>query len=105
MVRRFPQIFCYSIKENLQPKIEFLVSEMGRDLRELKEFPPYFSFSLQNRIKPRHRACKEKGVFLPLPALLRPSDKQFDARLEVCVGSSPPLRSSLVWHESLDENC
>ncbi|KAG1331717.1 putative Transcription termination factor MTEF1, chloroplastic [Cocos nucifera] len=104
MVRRFPQLFCYSIKENLQPKTEFLVSEMGRDLREMKEFPHYFSFSLDNRIKPRHRVCKEKGVFLSLPALLRPSDKQFDARLEVCLGSSPPLRSSPLWHESLDEN-
>ncbi|XP_026662970.1 transcription termination factor MTEF1, chloroplastic isoform X2 [Phoenix dactylifera] len=87
MVRRFPQLFCYSIKENLQPKIEFLASEMGRELRELKEFPHYFSFSLENRIKPRHRVCNEKGVFLPLPALLRPSDEQFDARLEVCASS------------------
>lgn len=104
MVRMFPQLFCYSIKENLQPKIEFLVSEMGRDLRELKEFPHYFSFSLENRIKRRHQACKENGVFLSLPALLRPSDEQFDARLEVCVSSSPPLRSSPLWHESLDEN-
>ncbi|KMZ56606.1 hypothetical protein ZOSMA_93G00700 [Zostera marina] len=94
MVRRFPQLLCYSIKENLEPKFDFLTVEMGRDLKELKRFPRYFSFSLPERIKPRHFMCKEKGVFLTLPALLKPCNEEFMARLAVCEGSSPPMRRS-----------
>ncbi|MQL71218.1 hypothetical protein Taro_003529 [Colocasia esculenta] len=83
MVRRFPQLFCYSIADNLEPKFDFFAMEMGRDLRELKEFPQYFSFSLKERIMPRHWRCADGGVFLPLPALLKPGDEQFVARLEI----------------------
>ncbi|CAL9114530.1 unnamed protein product [Musa textilis] len=97
MARRFPQLFCYSIEENLRPKAQFFVSEMRRELRELRDFPQYFSFSLANRIRPRHQSCKEKGASFPLPALLRPSNEQFDAQLEVRISSSSPLRRSPLW--------
>lgn len=97
MVRRFPALFCYSLEENFRPKFEYLVFEMGRGLKELKEFPQYFSFSLERRIKPRHRACVEKGVCLPLGVMLKGNDAKFFRRLEVCVSSSPPLRSSPLY--------
>ncbi|KAG0500868.1 hypothetical protein HPP92_000940 [Vanilla planifolia] len=83
MARRFPRIFCYGIKENLEPKFKFFSGEMGRELRELKGFPQYFSFSLEKKIRPRHLLCKEHGIFFALPALLRPSDEEFMLRLEV----------------------
>ncbi|KAG6483589.1 transcription termination factor MTEF1, chloroplastic-like [Zingiber officinale] len=102
MARRFPQLFCYSIDENLRPKVEFLVLEMQRELRELRDFPQFFSFSLPNRIKPRHRTCKEKGVVFPLPVLLRPSNGQFMAQLEVRISSSLPLKRSPLWRTSMD---
>ncbi|XP_068660692.1 protein SEEDLING LETHAL 1, chloroplastic-like [Aristolochia californica] len=97
MFRRFPQLFCYSIKENFEPKFDYFVVEMGRDLQEIKKFPQYFSFSLENRIKPRHRMCVEKGVCFPLPIMLKTNDEKFRIRLEVCIGSSPPLRHSPLW--------
>ncbi|XP_071698785.1 protein SEEDLING LETHAL 1, chloroplastic-like [Rutidosis leptorrhynchoides] len=96
--RRFPSLFCYSIKENLEPKFNYFVSEMGRDLKELVEFPQYFSFSLENRIKPRHLRCMEKGVCLPLPAMLRSSEKRFLERMEVCCDSSMPAKNSPFWY-------
>ncbi|KAJ0969677.1 hypothetical protein J5N97_022554 [Dioscorea zingiberensis] len=83
MVRRFPQLFCYSIEENLRPKLRFLLEKMGRGLEEARDFPQYFSFSLGKRIRPRHSACVEKQVVLLLPAMLRPSDQEFAARLKV----------------------
>nr|XP_043606565.1 transcription termination factor MTEF1, chloroplastic [Erigeron canadensis] len=95
--RRFPSLFCYSIKENLEPKFNYFAREMGRDLKELVEFPQYFSFSLENRIKPRHLRCMEKGVCLPLPAMLRSSEKRFLERLEVPFDSSMPVRKSPFW--------
>ncbi|KAI3409458.1 Thioredoxin-dependent peroxiredoxin [Psidium guajava] len=97
MFRRFPQLFCYSIKENLEPKFNYFVVEMGRDLKELKEFPHYFSFSLENRIRPRHQCCVEKGVCFPLPTLLKTSEEQFKKRLDICCNSSMPLSSSPLW--------
>ncbi|GKE12137.1 transcription termination factor MTEF1, chloroplastic [Tanacetum coccineum] len=101
--RRFPSLFCYSIKGNLEPKFNYFVVEMGRDLKELVEFPQYFSFSLENRIKPRHLRCLEKGVCLPLPAMLRLSEKRFLERLDVCVDSSMPVRNSPFWNYTHSE--
>ncbi|KAK7324310.1 hypothetical protein VNO77_27843 [Canavalia gladiata] len=97
MFRRFPQLFCYSIKNNLEPKYSYFVVEMGRDLKELKEFPQYFSFSLEKRIKPRHQQCLEMGVCFPLPLLLKSSEVRFQNRLDVCVNSSTPLKTSPLW--------
>ncbi|MED6127349.1 hypothetical protein PIB30_087296 [Stylosanthes scabra] len=97
MFRRFPPLFCYSIKNNLEPKYNYFVVEMGRDLKELKEFPQYFSFSLENRIKPRHKLCVEMGVCFPLPVLLKMTEMSFRDRLDVCVNSSTPLKSSPLW--------
>ncbi|XP_078430578.1 mitochondrial transcription termination factor family protein [Wolffia australiana] len=97
MVRRFPQLFCYSVAGNLEPKFDFFAVEMRRSLAELREFPQFFSFSLRDRIIPRHRRCAELGVSLPLPALLKPGEDQFAARLLSCVSSSPPLRRSPLW--------
>lgn len=97
MFRRFPQLFNYSVKENYELKLNYFVVEMGRDLREIKEFPQYFSFSLENRIKPRHQRCVEKGVCFPLPVLLKTSEVEFHNRLEVCCNSSLPFKGSPLW--------
>lgn len=103
MLRRLPQLFCYGIKGNLEVKMRFLVNEMGRELREVKEFPQYFSYSLEKRIKRRHLVCEEQGVRFTLPALLKPGDEEFRERVEVCIGSSPPVRNSPLWYANL--NC
>ncbi|XVF55827.1 hypothetical protein PTKIN_Ptkin06aG0067700 [Pterospermum kingtungense] len=97
MFRRFPQLFNYSVRENYEPKLNYFVVEMGRDLREIQEFPQYFSFSLENRITPRHQCCVEKGVCFPLPVLLKTSEVEFHKRLEVCCNSSLPVKGSPLW--------
>lgn len=102
MFRRFPSLFCYSIEENLEPKFNYFVVEMGRELRELVAFPHYFSFSLENRIKPRHKMCVEKGVCLSLPVMLKPSNSRFRDSLEVCCNSSIPVSTSPLWCTSND---
>ncbi|XP_021892454.1 transcription termination factor MTEF1, chloroplastic isoform X2 [Carica papaya] len=94
MFRRFPQLFNYSIKDNYELKINYFVVEMGRDLKEIKEFPQYFSFSLENRIKPRHQCCVEKGVCFPLPVLLKTNEAQFRHRLE---------RTLVGYHDHLQD--
>ncbi|XP_075517442.1 protein SEEDLING LETHAL 1, chloroplastic-like isoform X2 [Primulina tabacum] len=91
MFRRFPALFCYSIKENLKPKFDYFVVEMGRELKELVAFPQYFSFSFDNRIKPRHKMCVEKQVCLSLAMMLKSSEGRFRDLLEVYCGSSIPV--------------
>ncbi|XP_021765696.1 transcription termination factor MTEF1, chloroplastic-like [Chenopodium quinoa] len=97
MFRRFPALFCYSVKDNFEPKYNYFVVEMGRDLKELKEFPQYFSFSLEKRIKPRHQCCVERGVCFPLPLMLKMKDEDFRKRLDVCCNSSMPKSNSPLW--------
>ncbi|XP_058208363.1 transcription termination factor MTERF4, chloroplastic-like [Rhododendron vialii] len=102
--RRFPPLFCYSIKDNFEPKFDYFVMEMRRELKELKEFPQYFSYSLENRIKPRHRRCVEKGVSLALPVMFKTSEERFEGRLEMFFNSSIPVRTSPLWCATYDEN-
>lgn len=102
--RRFPPLFCYSIKDNFDPKFDYFVMEMRRELKELKEFPQYFSYSLENRIKPRHRRCVEKGVSLALPVMFKTSKERFEGRLEMFCNSSIPVRTSPLWCATYDEN-
>ncbi|KAI4341986.1 hypothetical protein MLD38_026651 [Melastoma candidum] len=84
MFRRFPQLFCYIMKDNLEMKLNYFVGEMGRELRELLDFPQYLTFSLENRLKPWHRACLERKVCLRLPLMLKSSEEEFRMRLDVC---------------------
>ncbi|XP_073010734.1 transcription termination factor MTEF1, chloroplastic-like [Typha latifolia] len=81
MVLRSPGLLTFSIEKNFRPKVEFLVGEMRREVAELKEFPQYFSFSLEGRIKPRHRMLKESGCEMSLAKMLRISDGEFRDRL------------------------
>lgn len=81
MVLRSPPLLTLSIEKNFAPKVEYFVKEMKGDLKELKEFPQYFSFSLERKIKPRHRVLVEYGLSMPLPEMLKVSDLEFDDRL------------------------
>lgn len=77
MVLRCPALFTFSIEKNFEPKLEFFQEEMRGRLEELKEFPQYFAFSLEKRIKPRHAEVLRSGTRLPLPAMLKSTDQEF----------------------------
>ncbi|XP_030956447.1 transcription termination factor MTEF1, chloroplastic [Quercus lobata] len=81
MVIRSPGLLTFSITNNLLPKVKYFLEEMKGDIVELKRFPQYFSFSLEGKIKPRHRLLLEHRLSLPLPAMLKVSDGEFTARL------------------------
>ncbi|XP_021299871.1 transcription termination factor MTEF1, chloroplastic [Herrania umbratica] len=81
MVVRSPGLLTLSVENNMRPKVQFFLEEMEGDLEELKRFPQYFSFSLEKKIKPRHRSLVEHGFKLPLSKMLKVSDGEFNARL------------------------
>ncbi|KAL8192302.1 hypothetical protein R6Q57_027969 [Mikania cordata] len=77
MVLRCPGLFTFSLDNNFKPKFEYFEKEMKRDMNELKDFPQYFAFSLEKRIKPRHLEAVECGVEISLPLLLKTTDVEF----------------------------
>ncbi|XP_077214205.1 mitochondrial transcription termination factor family protein [Tasmannia lanceolata] len=81
MVLRSPGLFTFSIENNFRPKVEYFLNEMEGDLSELLDFPQYFSFSLDGKIKMRHRLLVEHGFSLRLPDMLKISDGEFNDRL------------------------
>ncbi|KAM3359037.1 hypothetical protein P3S68_021970 [Capsicum galapagoense] len=81
MILRLPGLLTFSIEKNFNPKVEYLLKEMDRDIGELKKFPQYFSFSLERKIKPRHRFLVEHGFTMSLSEMLKVSDREFNARL------------------------
>lgn len=77
MTLRCPGLFTFSIDNNFKPKFEYFSQEMGGELDELMEFPQYFAFSLEKRIKPRHIELVQSGVSIPLPLMLKTTDEEF----------------------------
>ncbi|RYR27497.1 hypothetical protein Ahy_B01g051522 isoform C [Arachis hypogaea] len=77
MVVRSPALLTYSVEKNLKPKVEYFLNEMNGNVSELNRFPQYFSFSLEGRIKPRHKVLVENRVKLPLHLMLKGDDGVF----------------------------
>ncbi|KAJ4849082.1 hypothetical protein Tsubulata_042185, partial [Turnera subulata] len=78
MVLRCPALFTFSVENNMKPKFEYFAREMKGKLEELKEFPHYFTFSLDKRIKPRHLEVVQGGFKMPLPIMLKSTDQEFE---------------------------
>ncbi|XP_073035640.1 transcription termination factor MTEF1, chloroplastic isoform X2 [Primulina eburnea] len=81
MVLRCPSLFTFSVEGNFKPKFEYFAKEMKGSLEELRSFPQYFGFSLENRIKPRNTEIVKRGVEVPLPLMLKATDEEFSELL------------------------
>lgn len=77
MVLRCPALFTYSVDNNFNPKFEFFTLEMKGELEELRDFPQYFGFSLENRIKPRFLEVVENGVEMGLSIMCKSTEEEF----------------------------
>ncbi|KAG2289404.1 hypothetical protein Bca4012_029537 [Brassica carinata] len=102
MILRCPALFTFSIENNFKPKLDYFMCEIKGKLENLKEFPQYFAFSLEKRIKPRHLKSMERGLELPLALMLKSTDEEFEQLLlqtepspvgYVCRGTSYALTS------------
>ncbi|XP_065045134.1 transcription termination factor MTEF1, chloroplastic-like [Musa acuminata AAA Group] len=82
MVLRCPGLFTFSIDRNFKPKYEYLIGQMGRSLQDLKDFPQYFAFSLEKRIKRRHQELRHSGLTLPLSTMLKSTDEELKQLVE-----------------------
>ncbi|XP_047310070.1 transcription termination factor MTEF1, chloroplastic [Impatiens glandulifera] len=79
MVLRCPGLFTFSVENNFIPKFDYFKNEMKGELDWLKDFPQYFAFSLEKRIKPRHVEVVQNGILnLPLSQMLKTTDQEFN---------------------------
>ncbi|XP_004305797.1 PREDICTED: uncharacterized protein LOC101301899 isoform X1 [Fragaria vesca subsp. vesca] len=93
MVRRFSPLLGYSVEEVLQPKLEFLVNTMGKPITEVVDYPRYFSYSLEKKIKPRYLVLKGKNIECSLKDMLAKNDDEFACEflnVENMLVTSPP---------------
>ncbi|PWA44215.1 transcription termination factor [Artemisia annua] len=79
MVGRFSPLLGYSVEEVLRPKYEFLVNTMQKPLEEVVEYPRYFSYSLEKKIKPRFWVIKGMNCECSLKDMLGRNDEEFAA--------------------------
>ncbi|KAK7320085.1 hypothetical protein RJT34_04816 [Clitoria ternatea] len=81
MVIKCPQLVAQRV-ELMKNSYYFFKTEMGRPLKELVDFPEYFTYSLESRIKPRYQRLKSKGIRCSLNWMLNCSDQRFEERLQ-----------------------
>ncbi|KAF5739207.1 Mitochondrial transcription termination factor family protein putative isoform 2 [Tripterygium wilfordii] len=77
MVHRFSPLLGYSIEEVLKPKYEFLVNTMEKPVRDVVDYPRYFSYSLEKKIKPRFWVLKGRNIECSLKDMLGKNDEDF----------------------------
>ncbi|KAL3570469.1 hypothetical protein D5086_027718 [Populus alba] len=77
MSKKHPQILQYKCGA-LEEKLEFLIEEMGREVRELLSFPAFLGYNLDERIKHRYEVKKlTVGEGMSINKLLSVSDDRF----------------------------
>ncbi|XP_055807318.1 transcription termination factor MTERF4, chloroplastic-like [Solanum dulcamara] len=80
MIIKCPQLVALHV--NLMKNgYYFFKSDMGRPMKELVDFPDYFTYSLESRIKPRYERLRSKEIKCSLAWFLNCSDQRFEERL------------------------
>lgn len=81
MVVKCPQLMALQVGL-MKNSYYYFKSEMGRPVKEIVEFPEYFTYSLESRIKPRYQRLQSKGIRCSLAWFLNCSDQRFEERLQ-----------------------
>lgn len=81
MVVKCPQLVAVRL-DRMKNSYYFYKTEMGRPIKELVDFPEYFTYSLESRIKPRYHRLQIKGIRSSLNWFLNCSDQRFEERLQ-----------------------
>ncbi|KAF6175701.1 hypothetical protein GIB67_022703 [Kingdonia uniflora] len=115
MVVKCPQLIVLRV-DLMKNSFFFFKSEIKQPLQELVEFPEYFTYSLESRIKPRYQKLTNKGVKSSLSWFLNCSDQRFEERLganyvevetvgpSFCMGGKLELPGSQILSEGEDES-
>ncbi|XP_059301702.1 transcription termination factor MTERF4, chloroplastic-like [Lycium ferocissimum] len=80
MIIKCPQLVALQVGL-MKNSYYFFKSDMGRPMKELVDFPDYFTYSLESRIKPRYERLRSKLIKCSLAWFLNCSDQRFEERL------------------------
>ncbi|KAM3343233.1 transcription termination factor MTERF4, chloroplastic [Capsicum galapagoense] len=80
MIVKCPQLVALQVGL-MKNSYYFFKSDMDRPMSELLDFPDYFTYSLESRIKPRYQRLQSKGIRCSLAWFLNCSDQRFEERL------------------------
>ncbi|CAJ1965674.1 unnamed protein product [Cylindrotheca closterium] len=79
-VTKLPPVLTYSVEKDLKPKWNYFQRVSLKPSFELEEFPAYFSYPLDRRIKTRYDYLAFKGIskqLIPVAKVLRFGDVDF----------------------------
>ncbi|CAM0955914.1 unnamed protein product [Alopecurus aequalis] len=95
MISRFSPLLGYSIDIVIKPKLEFLLRTMKKPLKVIVEYPRYFSYSLEGKIKPRFWVIKGRNIECSLTDMFAKNNEVF-AEEYLGIGTLPvtPSQSS-----------
>lgn len=79
MVFKFPPLLGYNAESVLSPKLDFLTETMKRPIKDVVQYPKFFSFSLEKKIRPRARVLANRQIECDLQSMLAKNDDQFAA--------------------------
>ncbi|GJN34624.1 hypothetical protein PR202_gb23304 [Eleusine coracana subsp. coracana] len=77
MIFRFSPLLGYSINLVMKPKLEFLLRTMKKPLKSIVEYPRYFSYSLEGKIKPRFFVLQNRNIDCSLTEIFAKNDELF----------------------------
>ncbi|OQU89934.1 hypothetical protein SORBI_3002G296100 [Sorghum bicolor] len=77
MIFRFSPLLGYSIELVMKPKLEFLLRTMKKPLKAVVEYPRYFSYSLEGKIKPRFWVLQSRNIDCTLTEMFAKNDELF----------------------------
>lgn len=103
MIADFPMLLRYN-PDILRPKYRYLRRVMVRPLKDLIEFPRFFSYSLDGRIIPRYEVMVANRVNFKLRYMLATSDEEFDRRVREAVEKRERFESGNLDISSTDSS-
>lgn len=89
MVFRYSPLLGFSIDGALKPKLEYLLGTMQKPLKEVVEYPRYFSYSLEKKIKYRYLVLKSRNLECSLKEMLAMNDIKFAEKYNLGVDAFP----------------
>ncbi|XP_071690199.1 transcription termination factor MTERF2, chloroplastic [Rutidosis leptorrhynchoides] len=103
MIADFPMLLRYNI-DILRPKYRYLRRTMVRPLNDLIEFPRFFSYSLEDRIIPRHKILMDNRINFKLRYMLSSSNDEFHQKVEAAVQRRQMFESGISSNFALDSS-
>ncbi|KAJ0962976.1 hypothetical protein J5N97_028098 [Dioscorea zingiberensis] len=84
VVAGYPPVLIKSIKNSLEPRLEFLVEVMGRGIGEVVGYPEFFGHGLNKSLEFRQKLLMKRNIHCSLSEMLDCNKKRFIVKFGIC---------------------